>query len=308
MPLKILFMGTPEFSVPILKSINDSNYQLLAVYTQPPKKKFRGQKIIESAIHKKALKLNIPIRCPDSLSEESEYEFIKNLKVDVAVVVAYGKIIPSKILNIKNIKFINIHASLLPKWRGAAPIQRAIMNMDKETGISIMKIEEKLDAGPVMKTFKTLIKKNSTHESLSKELSSLSATKIIECLDIIRDKKENFISQDHSKATYAKKIEKAETKINWNDKAKNILAKINGLYPIPGSWFEIDGSRIKLLEAKEIMAKGKPGEIINDQFSIACSDSAIQVLKLKKEGKNAMNALDFLAGNKLKKGKNINEI
>ena len=152
------------------------------------------------------------------------------------------------------------------------------------------------------------MQKNSTHESLSKELSSLSATKIIECLDIIRDKKENFISQDHSKATYAKKIEKAETKINWNDKAKNILAKINGLYPIPGSWFEIDGSRIKLLEAKEIMAKGKPGEIINDQFSIACSDSAIQVLKLKKEGKNAMNALDFLAGNKLKKGKNINEI
>ena len=186
MPLKILFMGTPDFSVPILKSIKGSNPKILAVYTQPPKKKSRGQKITKSPVHQYAEKLDVPIRFPNDLNTETEYDFIKNLNAEIAVVVAYGKILPSKILNLPKTKFINIHASLLPKWRGAAPIQRAIMNMDKETGISIMKIEEKLDAGPVMKTFKTLIKKNSTHESLSKELSSLSATKIIECLDIIR--------------------------------------------------------------------------------------------------------------------------
>ena len=308
MSLKILFMGTPKFSVPILKAINDSSHQLLAVYTQPPKKKFRGQKIIESSIHQYAQTLNIPIRYPDDLKKEDEYEFIKNSQADIAIVVAYGKIIPLKILNIKNIKFINIHASLLPKWRGAAPIQRAIMNMDKETGISIMQIKEKLDAGPVMKTFKIFIKKNTTQESLSEELSILSASKIIECLDIIKNKKENFISQDHSKATYAKKIDKTEAKINWNDKAKNILAKINGLYPNPGSWFYLGESRIKILEAREITAKGEPGEIINEKLSIACLENAIQILKLKKEGKNAMSADNFLTGNKLKVGKNINEI
>jgi len=308
MPLKILFMGTPEFSVPILKSIYLSDHKVLAVYTQPPKKKSRGQKIIKSPIHECAQECKIPVRCPHDITIENEYNFIKDLKVDIAIVVAYGKILPTKILNLPNVKFINIHASLLPRWRGAAPIQRAIMNMDKETGISIMKIIEKLDAGPVMKSVKIKINKNTNHGDLSKEMSLLSASTIIHCLNIIEKKKEEFIPQDNTQATYAKKIDKLETKINWNSKAKTIIAKINSLNPKPGCWFGLKGSRIKVLEAKEIKVYGKPGEILNDKFTIGCNENAVQILQLKKEGKNSMSASDFLIGNTLKVGKNLNEL
>ena len=308
MPLKIYFMGTPEFAVPVLKSINNSKHEVLTVYTQSPKKKARGQKIIESPIHQCANKLNIPVRFPKDINSDEEYNFIKNSKVDIVIVVAYGKILPSKILNLPNIKFINIHASLLPKWRGAAPIQRAIMNKDKETGISIMEIVKELDAGPVMKFVKTEIKKDTTYGNLSDELSNLSASTILDCLSIIEKKKENFVPQNHTKATYAQKIDKSETKINWNDKAENIVAKINSLHPKPGCWFKLNNYRVKVLEAKEIEAQGKPGEIINNQFSIACSENAIQILYLKKEGKNSMSASNFIIGNKLKVGTNLNEL
>ena len=301
-------MGTPEFAVPVLKSINNSNHEVLTVYTQSPKKKARGQKIIESPIHQCANKLNIPVRFPKDINSDEEYNFIKNSKVDIVIVVAYGKILPSKILNLPNIKFINIHASLLPKWRGAAPIQRAIMNKDKETGISIMEIVKELDAGPVMKFVKTEIKKDTTYGNLSDKLSNLSASTILDCLSIIEKKKENFVPQNHTKATYAKKIDKSETKINWNDKAENIVAKINSLHPKPGCWFKLNNYRVKVLEAKEIEAQGKPGEIINNQFSIACSENAIQILYLKKEGKNSMSASNFIIGNKLKIGSNLNEL
>jgi methionyl-tRNA formyltransferase len=308
MSFKIHFMGTPEFAVPVLKSINNSNHEVLTVYTQSPKKKARGQKIIESPIHQCANKLNIPVRFPKDINSDEEYNFIKNSKVDIVIVVAYGKILPSKILNLPNIKFINIHASLLPKWRGAAPIQRAIMNKDKETGISIMEIVKELDAGPVMKFVKTEIKKDTTYGNLSDKLSNLSASTILDCLSIIEKKKENFVPQNHTKATYAQKIDKSETKINWNDKAENIVAKINSLHPKPGCWFKLNNYRVKVLEAKEIEAQGKPGEIINNQFSIACSENAIQILYLKKEGKNSMSASNFIIGNKLKVGTNLNEL
>ena len=308
MPLKIIFMGTPDFSVPILRSIQESHHDLLAVYTQPPKKKSRGQQILESPVHQFAKKLKVTTRCPNDLNNKVEYLFIENLKADIAIVVAYGKILPTKILNLPNIKFLNIHASILPKWRGAAPIQRSIMNLDKTTGISIMKIVEELDAGPVMKSIKINIQKNSTYESLSKKLSDLSAKTIIDCLDIIEKNNEKFIPQNHKDATYAKKIDKLEAKINWKDKAKNIIAKINALHPNPGCWFDLNGNRIKVIEAKEVNVKGKPGEVMNTKFTIACSENSVQILKLKKQGKNTMNALDFLTGNKLKVGINLNEI
>ena len=262
---------------------------------------------MKSPIHLCAEKLKISIRCPENLDTADEYNYIKKLEADVAVVVAYGKIIPSKILDLNNTTFINIHASILPKWRGAAPIQRAIMNKDKETGISIMKIIEKLDAGPVMQSVKVTIKNNDTYESLSKKISSISALTIIECLDVIKNKKERYIPQDNAEATYAKKIEKSETKINWNDKAKNVLAKINALHPNPGCWFELNGSRIKVLKAIEIKSQEKPGKVIDNKLSISCSENAIQILQLKKEGKNSMNTSDFLKGYNLKIGTNLNE-
>ena len=308
MPLKIIFMGTPEFSVPILKSIHESTHKLLAIFTNSPKKKNRGQKIIKSPIHQYGEKLNIPIRMPDDINLDQEYKFIKDLKPDVVVVVAYGKIIPLRILNLPNIKFLNIHASILPQWRGAAPIQRDIMNRDKETGISIMKIEKELDAGPVMKISKINIHEDSTYESLSKKLSNLSASTIIESLEIIQNNKEDFVQQDNLKASYAKKIRKSESKINWKDKAKNIVAKINALNPNPGTWFEINGTRIKILKAIETNKRGKPGEILDEKFIIGCLENSIQILEIQKEGKKSMTVDNFLIGNKLKIGKSVDNV
>ena len=302
MSLKIVFMGTPEFSVPVLQSLNNSKHQLLTVYTQPPKKKSRGQKIIKCPIHKAAEKFDIPVRFPESISSKEEIDLIKKLKPDILIVVAYGKILPKELLALSNVKFINIHASLLPRWRGAAPIQRAIMNRDKETGISIMKIINELDAGPVMHFVKIKIDNETTFESLSEEMSKISSKVILDCLKIIEKKEEKFTPQEKSKATYANKIEKSETKINWNDKASNIIAKINALHPTPGTWFKFNGSRIKILKAKEIIANGKPGEIINENFLVACLENAIQLLEIKKEGRKSMNVNDFLVGNTIKIG------
>jgi len=305
MSFKILFMGTPSFSVPILKSLNLSNHKILEVYTQPPKKKDRGQKISFSPVHKFSNEINIPVRHPATLRHQVELEHIKQLKPDIVVVVAYGQIIPSEFLDLQNIIFINIHASLLPKWRGAAPIQRAIMNCDKETGISIMKIEEELDAGPILLKSKIEIKKNNNYEELSNKMSSLGAKLILDALDLIEKKKANFVPQDQKKATYAKKIKKTESKIDWNLEAKDIVAKINAFYPNPGCWFNLKGSRIKIIKAIEIQTNSLPGEIINNSFTIGCSKNAIQVLELQKEGKNKISAEEFLKGNKLEVGFNI---
>lgn len=299
-------MGTPEFSIPILKSIFESNHKVIEVYTQPPKKKNRGQKILNSPIHEYAKKLKIPVRNPISLNQKEEIEYIKNLKPDIVVVVAYGKILPSNLLNLKNILFINIHASLLPKWRGAAPIQRAIMNMDSETGISIMKIEPKLDSGPVMLQSKIKMRPNLNFEELSKEMSKIGAKLILDALELIEENKASFISQNESKATYAKKIEKTESKIDWDEDAQNIVAKINALNPNPGCWFEFYGSRIKIIKAKKIICEGKPGTVLDEKLTIGCSKNAVQILEIKKEGKQKMTTEEFLRGNKIKIGQNFN--
>ena len=306
MAFKIIFMGTPEFSVPILKSIYESKHKILKVYTQPPKKKNRGQKILNSPIHEYAKKLKISVRNPFSLNQKEEIEYIKNLKPDIVVVVAYGKILPSDLLNLEKILFINVHASLLPRWRGAAPMQRAIMNMDSETGISIMKIEPKLDSGPVMLQSKFKIHPNLNYEELSKEMSKIGAKLILDALKLIKENKAKFKSQNESEITYAKKIDKAEAKINWNENAQNIIAKINALNPNPGCWFELDGSRIKIIKAKKIIKAGKPGIVLDEKFTIGCSKDAVQILEIKKEGKKETTAEAFLKGNKIKIGQNLN--
>ena len=305
MALKIIFMGTPEFSVPILRSIHNSKHSVIEVYTQPPKKKNRGQLINLTPIHEFSNKNNIKVRCPDQLNTEDEINNLKKQKPDVVVVVAYGKLLPSRFLNFEHIKFINVHASLLPKWRGAAPIQRSIMNLDKETGISIMKIIPKLDAGPVMMKSKIQITKNSNFLSLSKELSLLGADMILKSLESIENNSENFIDQVEREATYAKKIDKKESKIEWNTEAKNIIAKINALYPNPGSWFQYKGSRLKIIKAVEVEKKGSPGEIIDKKFTIACSKNAIQILELQKEGKKSIDVSEYLKGNILETGFNV---
>ena len=305
MALKIIFMGTPEFAVPILKSLYDSKHNILEVYTQPPKKRDRGQKLNLTSIHTFSKKNNIKVRYPEKIDTKEEYERLKKLKPDVVVVVAYGKIIPQQFLDIKNIRFLNIHASLLPKWRGAAPIQRAIMNLDSETGISIMQIVSKLDSGPIMMKSKIKISKYTKYKELSEQLSNLGSSMIIDSLNLIESKAEKFIEQNDKDATYAKKIDKKETKIDWKDEAKIIIGKINAFSPSPGCWFKYQGVRVKIIDAKEVDASGTPGQIIDKNFTIACSKNAIQILELQKEGKKIMSAIDFLKGNEIEIGSKL---
>lgn len=307
MSLRILLMGTPAFAIPIFRSIYESKHSILGVYTQPPKKKDRGQKVQNSLVHNFAIKNNIPVRCPNSLEENEEFNYIKKLNPDLVIVVAYGKIIPIKLLNLDKTIFINAHASLLPKWRGAAPIQRAILNMDKETGVSIMKIEPKLDSGPILIQSKVKIFKETNHDELSSEMSKLGAKLIMQSLDLIENNKANFIEQNHALATYAKKIQKSELKISWKEEAKKVIAKINAFYPNPGCWFDFFGTRIKIIKAKEISMSGIPGEILDKKnLTIACLKNSVQILELKKEGKQVMSAEQFLRGNSITANKNLN--
>jgi methionyl-tRNA formyltransferase len=302
---KIIFMGTPNFSVPILRSLHDNNYKIEAIYTQPPKKKLRGQQIIKSAVHLESIKLNIPVRCPEKLNENIEFDFIKNSGVSYVIVVAYGQIIPEKILSIPNIIFLNIHASLLPKWRGAAPIQRSIIEMDKETGVTIMKIIPQLDAGPYMLQEAIKIKINDNLTTLSNKLSILGSKLIINSLNLLKKKEFNFIEQDKNKITYAKKIKKKESEIIWNIPAKNLIAKINGLNPSPGVWFKHNQVRIKIIEAVETDQEGKAGEVLDNNLTIACKHKAIKILLIQKEGKKVLSTKNFLAGYIIKKGEMI---
>ena len=306
MSQKIVFMGTPEFSVPALESLVNSDHKILAVYSQPASKANRGQKIIPSSIEIFAKENSLNIRTPTKLDTEEEYNFLKNLKPDIVIVIAYGKIIPKKFLSLAKHGFVNVHASLLPKWRGAAPIQRSIMNLDNETGISIMKIVEELDAGPVIHQDKIKISENVDGLTLSKVLSKLGAKSIIDVISKIEKGEAKFQEQNHSQATYAKKISKAEGEIQWNKSAKKVLAKINGLNPNPGAWFQYKRERHKVWKAKIVNENGDAGKTIDDKLTIACNEQSIKILEIQKEGKSRQLTDQFLLGNKIKQGEIIN--
>ncbi len=304
MAKKIIFMGTPLFAVPILKSLYQNGYPISVVYTQPPQKSHRGQKINKSPIQGISETLNIDFRCPENLKDnDEEYEFIKNLNADLAVVVAYGKLIPKNFLNLTKKGFINIHGSILPSWRGAAPIQRSIMNLDKETGISIMKLVETLDSGPVSNIYKIKLDQNNSAEEISEKLSFLAAEKILDDIDDILDDKAKFIDQDHSKASYAKKIEKIEGEINWNDEAEKIIGKINGLFPVPGAFFNFKGERYKILKAEIGNGTGQTGEVLSDKLEIACTNNqSIKILEIQRQGKKPQKIGEFMLGSSIRKG------
>ena len=304
MAKKIVFMGTPMFAVPILKSLYQNGYPISVVYTQPPQKSKRGQKINKSPVQAIAETLNLEFRTPENLKDnDEEYEFFKKIDADLVIVVAYGQIIPKKFLDLTKKGFINIHASLLPKWRGAAPIQRSIMNLDKETGISVMRIVEQLDAGPVCNSYKIDLKNNLNASDVADKLSLIASEKILDNIDDILDDKANFIEQDHSKATYASKIQKAEGEINWNDEAKIIIGKINGLYPAPGAFFIYKGERYKILKAEIGNGIGKPGEIVSDYLEIVCGDKqTIKITEIQRQGKKPQNIGEFMLGSQIKKG------
>jgi len=304
---KIVFMGTPIFAVPILKSLYQNGYPVSVVYTQPPQKSQRGQKINKSLIQSLSETLNIKFRTPLSLkNNREEYEYLKKLDADLGIVVAYGQIIPNEILNLTKKGFINIHASLLPKWRGAAPIQRSIINLDKQTGITIMKINNKLDSGPTCNSYKIDISNNENAEIISNKLSLLGAEKILDNIDNILDDEIEFKEQNHADATYANKIEKSEGKIDWNNKAENIIGKINGLYPSPGAWFIYKGERFKILKAEISEGKGKPGIILDEYFKVACNNKSIKILEIQRQGKRPQKINEFMLGSQIKEGSNLN--
>ena len=299
-------MGTSYFAVPILKSLYQNGYPIAAVYTQPPKKSNRGLKLNKSPVNLFSENISLEVRIPQTLKDNKEEElYLKKLQPDLIIVVSYGQIIPKNLLNIPKNGFLNVHASLLPNWRGAAPIQRSIMNLDKETGISMMKINEKLDEGPVCNQYSVKISKEMNSEELSEKLSLLASEKILDTLDNIYDDNIKFNDQDHLKATYAKKIQKSEGKINWNENADKIIAKINGLYPFPGAFFLFNGERYKILKAEKFQSNGKPGNIISDDFEICCGEESIKVLSIQREGKKVQQIKQFLLGAQIKKGINI---
>ena len=304
MALKLIFMGTPDFAVPILESIQRSNHNILSVYTQSPKKSNRGQRINYTPVHEFSNKERIEVRCPQELND-LELEYIKRLNPDVIVVAAYGKILPEKFLNIKNINFFNVHASLLPKWRGAAPIQRSIIEMDKETGISIMKIVTKLDAGPFILQEKIKIDNNDNYKTLSRKLSTLGSSMMLKSLELIEKKDYNLTYQDESLATYAKKIDKKESQIQWHIPSKNLVAKIKGLNPSPGIWFKHNNSRLRVIEAIEVEASGEAGLVLDSKLTVACKENAIRITSIQKEGKKILKTKEFLAGYKIVKGEKL---
>ena len=301
-------MGTPFFSVPILKSLYQNGYPISVVYTQPPQRSKRGQKINKSPIQGISETLNIEYRTPTSLKDnKEEYEYFKKLDADIAIVVAYGQIIPKEFLSLPKNGFINIHASLLPKWRGAAPIQRSIINLEKETGISFMKLEEKLDTGPICNSYKIGVKDTDNAEIVSEKLSLLAAEKIMDNIDGLLENKIEFKEQKHSEATYAFKIDKSEGQIKWDNSAENIIGKINGLYPSPGAFFIYKGERYKILKAKLTLGSGEIGEVLDNYLEISCGNKkSIKILEIQRQGKRPQNTSEFMLGSQIKKGSNLN--
>ncbi len=303
---KIIFMGTPLFAVPILKSLYQNGYEVVVVYTQPAKKSKRGMGINPTPIQNLSETLNIEFRTPSSLkNNKEEYDYLKKLEADVAVVVAYGQILPKEILKLTKKGFINVHASILPKLRGSAPIQRSIMNSDSKTGISIMKIAEKLDTGPLCNVYHLDILENENAESLSERLSLLAAEKVLDDIDAILEDKALFEPQDDTKATYASKILKSEGQIDWSESQNNIIGKINGLYP--NSFFIYKGERYKVLKAEISNKIGEAGQVLSTVLDIGCKNGSIKILEIQREGKRPQKTNEFMLGSKIIKGSNLKD-
>ena len=293
MSLNIVFMGTPDFSVPTLQAIISAGHAVKAVYTQPPRPAGRGKKLQPSPVQREAEVLGIEVRTPKSLKSPEEQAAFAALEADVAVVAAYGLILPQPILDAPKLGCLNVHASILPRWRGAAPIHRAIMAGDPVTGVTIMQMEAGLDTGPMLATVRTPIEGKTTGE-LTGELAELGAQLMVGALRELSNHRP--IPQDDAEATYAPKIDKAEARIDWSRPADEVVRHIHALSPFPGAWCELAGERIKLLRAETVEGAGQHGEVIDDRLAIACGSSTIRPLHLQRAGKPAMDLADFLRG------------
>ncbi len=291
--MRIIFMGTPDFAVPALRALHDAGHDVVCVYTQPPRPAGRGKRLMPSPVQAAAEELGVPVCSPVSLRNPQAQAEFAALNGDVAVVAAYGLILPQAVLDAPAHGCLNIHASLLPRWRGAAPIHRAVMAGDTETGVTIMQMEAGLDTGPMLLKVTVPVGRKTTG-ALFDELGAAGAAAMVEVLaDLAAFPPE---AQDDAAAIYAPKIDKAEAKIDWSAPAEMIERLVRGLAPFPGAWFELEGERVKLLLAEVVAASGAPGLVLDDDFAIACGNGAIRPLRLQRAGKPAMERSEFLRG------------
>ncbi|WP_027575469.1 methionyl-tRNA formyltransferase [Bradyrhizobium sp. WSM1743] len=297
MPLRLIFMGTPDFSVPTLLELVAHGHEIAAVYTRAPKPGGRrGLQLQPTPVEEAARKLGISVLTPKSLKTPEALEEFRAFGADAAVVVAYGMILPQAILDAPKLGCYNLHASLLPRWRGAAPINRAIMAGDAESGVMVMKMDVGLDTGDVAMAERIAITDSMTALDLHDRLSRLGADLMVRAMAALERGGLQLKKQSDDGVTYAAKIEKAEARIDWTRPARAVLRHIHGLSPFPGAWSELDDARVKILRCELAKGSGIPGEVLDDQLTIACSEGAIRILELQREGKARMQAADFLRG------------
>lgn len=300
--MRIVFMGTPDFSVNVLMALHEAGHEIVAVYSQPPRRAGRGKKARLSPVQICAENLGLPVFTPLNFKGKLDRASFAAHRADIAVVVAYGLILPQAVLDMPTHGCLNIHASLLPRWRGAAPIQRAIMAGDEKTGVCIMHMEAGLDTGPVIARRETGITAQDTASSLHDRLAFMGAKLIVEVLD---EKKFSGEQQPNEGVTYASKIDKSEARIDWQQTAQTIDRQIRGLSPFPGAWCEMNEERVKLLGSTLAEGVGAAGEALDDEFRIACGQGAVQLTKLQRAGKGPMEAKTFSRGFPLPKGEKL---
>ncbi len=305
-PLRIIFMGTPDFAVPTLHAILAASHEIVAVYTQPPRPAGRGMEQRKSPVHLAAVAAGLTVLTPESLKRGVEVVRFADFEADIAVVVAYGLILPRSVLDAPSDCCLNLHASLLPRWRGAAPIQRAILAGDTETGICVMRMDETLDTGPVCLVECLEIGPDETAGELHDRLAASGAELMVRALGETARGSLSFQRQAGEGATYAKKIQHAETRIDWSRRAQEVHNLIRGLSPSPGAWFEAEikgkSERVKALRATLADGAGPPGTVLDDQLTVACGDGAVRLAQMQRAGKRPMSAGEFLRGAKLRVG------
>ncbi|TGT69803.1 methionyl-tRNA formyltransferase [bacterium M00.F.Ca.ET.159.01.1.1] len=307
MPLRVIFMGTPDFSVPTLRAIAEAGHEIVAVYTQPPRAAGRrGLELTPSPVQREAERLGLEVRTPTSLKSEAEQQVFADLQADVAVVVAYGLLLPKAVLDAPRLGCLNGHASLLPRWRGAAPIQRAIMAGDAETGMMIMKMEEGLDTGPVALVEKVAIAPDMTAGELHDRLMAEGASLMVRALAQLGINCLTFTPQATEGVTYARKIDKSETRVDWTRPSGEVHNHIRGLSPFPGAWCEVEiggrMERLKLLRSTLSDGVGESGGILDDRLTVACGSGAVRLVEVQRAGGKLAAAQEFLRGAKIEKG------
>jgi methionyl-tRNA formyltransferase len=304
MSLRLIFMGTPDFSVPTLLELVAHGHEIAAVYTRVPKPGGRGMRLQPTPVEVEARRLGIPVLTPKTLKTPEALEEFRAHEADAAVVVAYGMILPQAILDAPKLGCYNLHASLLPRWRGAAPINRAIMAGDTESGVMVMKMDVGLDTGAVAMAERLAITDAMTASELHDALSRLGADLMVRAMAALERGSLRLVKQSEQGVTYAAKVEKAEARIDWSKPAREVLRHIHGLSPFPGAWSEIvgggDAARVKILRCELAKGSGEPGNVVDDQLTIACGGGAVRIIELQRAGKAPMKAAEFLRGTPLK--------